>query len=94
MKAIWNDAVVAESDKTVEVEGNQYFPPTSINKKYFIKSETQTICGWKGSASYYSLVVNGKTNPDCAWYYPNPKPNAKHLLNYVAFWNGVKIEND
>lgn len=91
MKAIWNDAVLAESDKTIVVEGNHYFPPDSINLDFFKKSDTNTLCGWKGMASYYSVLVNGKTNVDCAWYYPDPTDAAKKIKGYVAFWNGVKV---
>lgn len=91
MKAVWNDAVLAESDKTVVVEGNHYFPPDSIRRDLFTKSDTHTMCGWKGMASYYSVAVNGKTNRDCAWYYPDPTDAAKKIKNYVAFWNGVKV---
>ena len=91
-KAIWNNEVLAESDATIEVEGNQYFPPNSVNMQYFQKSETQTVCPWKGLASYYSLAVNGKENADAAWYYPETKHAAKDIENYVAFWKGVEVE--
>ena len=91
-KAIWNNEVLAESDATIEVEGNQYFPPNSVNMQYFQKSETQTVCPWKGLASYYSLAVNGKENADAAWYYPETKHAAKDFENYVAFWKGVIVE--
>ena len=91
MKAIWNDAVLAQSDNTIMVEGNHYFPPGSIRKEFFKKSEMHTMCGWKGMASYYSVIANGKTNKDCAWYYPDPTDAAKNIKDYVAFWNGVKI---
>lgn len=91
MKAVWNDAVLAESDKTIVVEGNHYFPPDSIKRDYFKKSETHSFCGWKGMASYYSVVVNGKENKDCAWYYPEPTEAAKNIKDYVAFWKGVKV---
>jgi uncharacterized protein (DUF427 family) len=91
MKATWNDAVLAESDKTVVVEGNHYFPPDTINKKYFQDSDTHTICGWKGEASYYDVVVNGQVNKDAAWYYPQTKPDADEIRGYVAFWRGVKV---
>ena len=77
MKAIWNGAVLAESDKTVVVEGNHYFPPDSIRKEHFKASDTHTECGWKGTASYYTVEVEGKRNPDAAWYYPEPKDAAK-----------------
>ena len=91
MKAIWNDAMLAESDKTIVIEGNQYFPSDSIKAEYFQPSATHTTCGWKGQASYYTVAVNGKTNPDAAWYYPTPLPGAKEIAGYVAFWKGVKV---
>lgn len=92
MKAIWNGAVIAESDATVVVEGNHYFPHDTINKDYFRDSATHTTCGWKGVASYYDIVVDGNTNKDAAWYYPTTKAEAKNIENYVAFWKGVKVE--
>ena len=91
MKAIWNGQVVAESDATVVVEGNHYFPPDAIRKEFFVPSDTHTHCGWKGQASYYTLRVNGKENPDAAWYYPTPKEAAKQIAGYVAFWRGVEM---
>lgn len=91
-KAIWNGVVVAESDRCEVVEGNQYFPPDSIKSEYFTPSEKQTSCPWKGTSSYYTLVVNGKTNPDAAWYYPDPKSAAANIKDHVAFWRGVSIE--
>lgn len=91
MKAIWNDVILAESDKTIIVEGNHYFPPEAIKKEFFHPSQTKTRCGWKGEASYYSVTINGHTNMDCAWYYPQPKPAAQNIKDYVAFWNGVKV---
>jgi uncharacterized protein (DUF427 family) len=91
MKAIWNGAVLAESDDTIIVEGNHYFPADSINKEYFAPSETHTVCGWKGTASYYNVVVDGATNKDAAWYYPTPKDAANEIENRVAFWKGVEI---
>ena len=90
-KAIWNGAVLAESDDVVVVEGNKYFPPESINKDYFKESDTHTTCPWKGLASYYSIEVNGDVNEDAAWYYPEAKHAAKQIENYVAFWNGVEV---
>ena len=93
-KAIWEDTVIAESRDTVEVEGNQYFPSDSISKQYFKPSATTTVCPWKGTASYYSLEVNGRQNPDAAWYYPSPKDAAKQIKDRVAFWRGVKVVND
>lgn len=92
MKAIWNGAVLAESQETKVVEGNHYFPPESINKMYFETSNTHTTCPWKGAASYYSLQVDGKTNEDAAWYYPQPSALAKGIKDHVAFWKGVSIE--
>jgi len=91
MKAIWNDTVVAESDATVVVEGNHYFPPDSIRREYFESSATTSVCPWKGTASYYTLEVNGKRNPDAAWYYPDPKPAAGEIKDRVAFWRGVRV---
>jgi uncharacterized protein (DUF427 family) len=91
MKAIWNGKVLAESDETVVVEGNHYFPEDSINKDYFKPTETNTVCGWKGTASYYSVEVDGDTNTDAAWYYPNAKEEAKNIENHVAFWKGVEV---
>lgn len=91
-KAIWNGAVIAESDACVEVEGNQYFPPESVKHDYLQPSETHTVCGWKGTASYYTLVVEGKTNPDAAWYYPETKEAANKVRGYIAFWKGVEIQ--
>ena len=91
MKAIWNNEILAESDKTVVVEGNHYFPEDSINKEFFKQSETHTVCGWKGTASYYDVVANGKTNKDAAWFYPTPKDDAKEIENHVAFWKGVEV---
>ncbi len=92
MKAIWNDTVMAESDKTVVVEGNHYFPPDTINRDYFQQSSTHTTCPWKGEASYYNVVINGQTNKDAAWYYPEPKAAAAEIKDHVAFWRGVKVE--
>lgn len=91
MKAVWNNTVIAESDETVEVEGNQYFPAESIHKDYFQPSETHSVCGWKGTASYYDVVVDGNANKDAAWYYPEAKPDAKNIEGYVAFWKGVEV---
>ena len=91
MKAIWNETVLAESDDTVLVEGNHYFPAESIDNQYFQPSQTHSVCGWKGTASYYDVVVNGDTNNDAAWYYPECKPDAKNIEGRVAFWKGVKV---
>jgi len=91
-RATWNGVMVAESPKTVVVEGNHYFPADSIHNEFFQPSQTQTVCGWKGTASYYTLNVNGETNADAAWYYPTPKDAAKEIAGHIAFWKGVKIE--
>ncbi len=90
-KAIWENAVLAESDHCVEVEGNQYFPADSIRKEFFHPSSTHTVCPWKGTASYYDVEVGGKRNKDAAWFYPDPKPKAGQIKDYVAFWKGVKV---
>ena len=92
MKATWTDSVVAESYKTVVVEGKHFFPPETINKEYFQPSSTHTTCPWKGEASYYNVVVNGETNEDAAWYYPQPKDAASEIKDHVAFWRGVKVQ--
>ncbi|WP_165246565.1 DUF427 domain-containing protein [Paludisphaera soli] len=91
MKATWNGTVLAESDKTVTVEGNHYFPAESINCEYFKPSDTHTTCPWKGVASYYTIEVDGKRNPDAAWYYPEPKSAASEISGRVAFWKGVTV---
>jgi uncharacterized protein (DUF427 family) len=91
MKAIWNGKVIAESEDIVNIEGNQYFPADSIQKEYFKPSDTHTVCPWKGKASYYTLEVDGQTNPDAAWYYPSPKEAAKAIEGRVAFWKGVTV---
>ena len=92
MKATWNNEVLAESNDTVVVEGNHYFPPESVKQQRFQKSSTHTTCPWKGEASYYDVVVDGNVNKDAAWYYPNPKPAAAEIKDRVAFWRGVKVE--
>lgn len=91
-KATWNGAVLAESDRCVVVEGNQYFPPDAIQSEYFQPSDTHTTCPWKGVASYYNIVVDGQINKDAAWYYPAPKDAAKEITGHVAFWRGVNVE--
>lgn len=91
MKAIWNNQVIAESDATIVVENNHYFPADSIRKDFFKPSDTHTTCPWKGLASYYTLEVDGKENSDAAWYYPEPKELAGQIKGYVAFWKGVKV---
>ena len=92
MKAIWNNVVIADSPTTVVLEGNHYFPESSLNRDVVTFSNHRTTCPWKGQASYYSLLVNGELNPDAAWYYPDPKPEAEEIRGHVAFWKGVKIE--
>lgn len=92
MKAIWNGTVVAESDDTVVVEGNHYFPEASLKKEYLLPSNTHTMCPWKGEASYYTLFVDGDANPDAVWFYKDPKEAAQEIKGRVAFWKGVKIE--
>ena len=92
MKAIWNDKIIAESDQTINIEGNAYFPPDSIKSDFFKNSGTTTECHWKGTASYYDVVVEGETNKDAAWFYPDPSALAEKIKNYVAFWKGVKIQ--
>ncbi|MDQ6884107.1 MAG: DUF427 domain-containing protein [Candidatus Dormibacteraeota bacterium] len=91
-KAVWNGVTLAESDQTIVVEGNHYFPPDSVKREAFQPSATHTICSWKGEASYYTVVADGKTNADAAWFYPAPKPEANEIKDYVAFWKGVKVE--
>jgi uncharacterized protein (DUF427 family) len=91
-KATWAGTVLAESDKTVEVEGNQYFPPDSVQMSHFQPSDYHTECGWKGTASYYNVVVEGQVNGNAAWYYPEPKSAASQIKNHVAFWRGVRVE--
>ncbi|MEJ5343794.1 MAG: DUF427 domain-containing protein [Chloroflexus sp.] len=91
-RAIWNGAVIAESPTTIVVEGNHYFPPESVHREYLRDSQTHTVCPWKGTASYYDVVVNGQVNRDAAWYYPTPKEAARQIAGYIAFWRGVRIE--
>ncbi|MCP3995523.1 MAG: DUF427 domain-containing protein [bacterium] len=92
-RATWNGTVIAESGDTIVVEGNHYFPRESIKAEYFTDSDAHTRCPWKGTASYFNLVVDGKTNPGAAWYYPEPKPAAADIKDHVAFWRGVKVES-
>ncbi len=89
--ATWNGTVIAESDDTVVVEGNHYFPKDSVRQELLRESDTHSVCPWKGTASYYSLEVDGQTNPDAVWYYPEPKDAAKHITDHVAFWRGVEV---
>ena len=90
-KAIWNGAVIAESDDTVVVEGNHYFPVDSVKREYLVESDTHTVCPWKGTASYFTLEVDGKRNEDAAWYYPAPSTAAQKIQDRIAFWRGVKV---
>ena len=92
MKAIWNDTIIADSDETKVVEGNHYFPDSSVNKEYFKPINYTTVCPWKGTASYYTVEVDGKTNENAAWTYSEPKEAAKEIKNHVAFWKGVTVE--
>ena len=91
-RALWNDTVIAESDQCIAVEGNQYFPPSAVRREHLRASDTHTVCSWKGTASYYDVVVDGKVNKEAAWYYPQPKDAAKQIANYIAFWRGVSVE--
>lgn len=93
MKAIWNNEVLAEAGETIIVDGNHYFPPASLNKQFFKKSEKNTVCSWKGTASYYDIEVNGQSNKEAAWFYPEPKSAANNIASFVAFWKGVQIIN-
>ncbi len=93
VRAIWNGQVIAESDETIVIEGNHYFPPESVKMEFLHHSETRTVCPWKGIASYYTVEVKGKANRDGAWYYPKPGRAASPIKDYVAFWHGVQIES-
>ena len=93
MKAIWNGAVLAQSDETVVVEGNHYFPADSVDRQYVRDSATTSFCPWKGTASYYTVVVDGQQNADAAWYYPAPKEAAAQIKDRVAFWKGVSVQD-
>ena len=92
-RAEWNGAVLAESDDIVTVEGNAYFPAASLRAEHFSPSDTHTVCGWKGTASYYTVTAGGKSNPDAAWFYPEPKDAAKQIRGRVAFWKGVTVRD-
>ena len=97
VKATWNGKVIAESNETIEIEGNQYFPADSVKKEFLKKSNHHTTCHWKGEASYYDVVVDGEVNENAAWYYPQPKDGStdtvgKDFTGYVAFWNGIEVE--
>ncbi len=91
IKAIWNGKILAQSDHTVIVEGNHYFPPDAINREYFTESKSHSLCPWKGVASYFTVQVDGQINGDAAWYYPKPSEAAENIKDYVAFWRGVKV---
>lgn len=91
MKAVWNGAVLAQSEATEIVESNHYFPADSLNREYFVDSEHRSHCGWKGTAHYYSIQVDGARNDNAAWYYPEPYDKAQNIRGYVAFWRGVEI---
>ncbi|MCU1501226.1 MAG: hypothetical protein JWM12_580 [Ilumatobacteraceae bacterium] len=91
MKATWNGTVIAESDDTVVVEGNHYFPADAVKPEFYVDSKTTTVCPWKGTASYRSIVVDGQTNADAAWYYPTPKDAAEEIKDRIAFWRGVQV---
>jgi len=92
VRAMWNGEVIAESDDTVVVEGNHYFPPEAVDRRYLRESTTESRCPWKGTASYYSVVVAGEENHDAAWYYPEPSPAAREIAGRIAFWRGVTVE--
>lgn len=92
VQAIWNDTVIAESDTTVMVEGNHYFPPDAVKREFFESVDTTTVCPWKGTASYYDVVVDGQRNPEAVWYYPTPMQGAEQVAERVAFWHGVTVE--
>lgn len=91
-KAIWNGTVIAESDETIVVEGNHYFPPESVNTEFLQESERKSVCFWKGTASYFDIQVSGDKNAGAAWYYPQPSDAASKIKDYIAFWHGVKVE--
>lgn len=93
MKAIWNNTIIAESNDTIIVENNQYFPPEAVKKEFLTVSDSHSTCPWKGEASYYNIEVEGKINKNAAWYYPQPKDAAKEIKDHIAFWKGVKVEN-
>jgi uncharacterized protein (DUF427 family) len=94
MKAEWKGTIIAQSDQTVVIEGNHYFPPDSVRNEYLQPSSKTTVCPWKGTASFYNVVVDGSENPDAAWYYPTPKDAASEIKDHVAFWRGVDVVND
>ena len=91
MKAIWNDHVIAESDDTVYVEGNHYFPMNAVNQEVLVHSDRTSFCPWKGIANYFNVAINGDENPDAAWYYPEPKEAVMQIAGRIAFWRGVQV---
>ena len=91
-RALWKGTVIAQSDATVVVEGNHYFPPAAVDPACLRPSSTHTVCGWKGTASYHDVVVGGEVNKDAAWFYPEPKPAAAEIAGYIAFWRGVQVQ--
>lgn len=94
VQAVWNGTVIARSDRTIVVEGNHYFPPEDVRDDYIERSDRHSVCPWKGTASYYDIVVQGDRNAGAAWYYPSPKPAAQEIAGYVAFWHGVKVTHE
>ena len=94
IQAVWNGAVIAEAANTVQLEGNDYFPPESVRGEFLSDSATTTVCPWKGTARYYTVTVGDQVNPDAAWFYPDPSARAQQIGNHVAFWMGVRIERD
>lgn len=92
-RAVWKECVLAESDQTEVVDGNHYFPPNSLDRQYFRESDATTVCGWKGTASYYDVVVDGQTNEQAAWTYREPKSAAENIRGFIAFWKGVQVED-
>lgn len=94
IRAVWNGVVLAEAEQTVQLEGNHYFSPDSIRGEYLTDSATTTVCPWKGTAHYYTVTVDGEVNPDAAWYYPDPSARAQEIAGHVAFWRGVRVEQD
>ena len=94
VKASWNGTVLAESDETIIVEGNHYFPPSSVHEEYLVENDNHTVCSWKGVSSYYDVQVEGKINRNAAWYYPAPQPAAEKITGYVAFWHGVRVHQE
>ena len=91
-RALWQGQVIAESETWESVEGNVYFPPETVNRAFLTPSDTTTVCGWKGTAHYYAVEIDGARNADAAWYYPDPKPAAENIRDHVAFWRGVTVE--